>query len=169
MYAFLVLAISVSAVALAELMSYMFIYRTPRYQALKLAIENLASQQSKQKDKGKSNKVRNLSNQLKEKNRDISMLKLKSTVFNMIVLAGVFQLLGSLFDGVVVAKLPFTPFPLIRGLSHRGLSGTDFTDCGLHFIYILGSLSFRSNIQRFFGFAPSKGLQPNPFADVAAQ
>ncbi len=37
----------------------------------------------------------------------------------------------SSYDGVVVAKLPFTPFALIRGMLHGRLRGTDYTDCAM--------------------------------------
>lgn len=41
------------------------------------------------------------------------------------------------FDGRVVAKLPFTPISWVQGLSHRNLSGDDYTDCSFIFLYIL--------------------------------
>jgi hypothetical protein len=31
----------------------------------------------------------------------------------------------------MVAKLPFTPFPFMRPLSHRNLPGEDFRDCSM--------------------------------------
>ena len=47
------------------------------------------------------------------------------------------------FDGRVVAKLPFEPFALLRGISHRNLMGSDFTDCSFIFLYILCTMSIR--------------------------
>ncbi len=47
------------------------------------------------------------------------------------------------FEGRVVAKLPFEPIPWIRGLSHRNLSGDDFTDCSFIFLYVLCTMSIR--------------------------
>ena len=47
------------------------------------------------------------------------------------------------FEGRVVAKLPFEPIPWIRGLSHRNLSGEDFTDCSFIFLYVLCTMSIR--------------------------
>lgn len=49
----------------------------------------------------------------------------------------------SRFDGHVVAKLPFEPFSLIQGLSHRNLMGSDVTDCSFIFLYILCTMSIR--------------------------
>ena len=63
---------------------------------------------------------------------------------------------NSIFDGRVVAKLPFTPIYWIQGLSHRNLLGDDMTDCSSIFLYILCTMSIRQNIQKALGFAPSR-------------
>ena len=47
------------------------------------------------------------------------------------------------FEGRVVAKLPFVPIGFFQGLSHRGLSGDDYTDCSFIFLYILCTMSIR--------------------------
>lgn len=39
--------------------------------------------------------------------------------------------MSSKYEGVVVAKIPFEPFPFVRPISHRGLSGDNFTDCSM--------------------------------------
>ena len=47
-----------------------------------------------------------------------------------IVIAGLMgisiSLLGKAFSGVVVAKIPFTPFNFMQTVTHYGLPGTDF-------------------------------------------
>ena len=63
---------------------------------------------------------------------------------------------NSIFDGRVVAKLPFTPIYWVQGLSHRNLLGDDMTDCSFIFLYILCTMSIRQNIQKALGFAPSR-------------
>ena len=47
------------------------------------------------------------------------------------------------FEGRVVAKLPFVPIGLFQGLSHRGLTGDDYTECSFIFLYILCTMSIR--------------------------
>ena len=47
------------------------------------------------------------------------------------------------FDGHVVARLPFKPFPFLQGISRRNLMGTDPTDCSFIFLYILCTMSLR--------------------------
>lgn len=96
-----------------------------------------------------------LDEQLKAKNRELSVTKMKSTMFIGVVMIGVFGLLSNLFDGVVVAKLPFEPFALLRNMSHRGLSGSDPTQCSFMLIYMLCQLSVRANVQKLLGLAPA--------------
>nr|AIW62606.1 hypothetical protein [Scytodes thoracica] len=63
---------------------------------------------------------------------------------------------NSIFDGRVVAKLPFIPVSWIQGISHRNLAGDDYSDCSFIFLYILCTMSIRQNIQKLLGFAPSR-------------
>ena len=41
------------------------------------------------------------------------------------------SLLSSAYQGVVVAKLPFEPLSFMRGVTHRKITGTDYTDCSM--------------------------------------
>ena len=59
--------------------------------------------------------------------------------------------LNNYYAGVVVAKLPFEPFSLMRNLSHRNLEGNDFTDCSMIFVYILSNVSLRPILQKLLG------------------
>lgn len=72
----------------------------------------------------------------------------------------VFGFLNSLFDGKAVAKIPFVPIKLLQKMSHRNLPGDDMTDCSMAFLYLLCSISIRTNLQKFLGFAPPRGA-PN--------
>lgn len=54
-----------------------------------------------------------------------------------------------------MAKLPFEPFGMLQGMSHRGLTGSDMTDCSMMFMYVLCQLSIRANIQKYLGFTPA--------------
>ena len=64
------------------------------------------------------------------------------------------------YDGVVLARLPFEPFGLVHGISHRNLPGTDVRDCGIIFIYMLCSMCIKPNLQRALGHAPPKTKIP---------
>jgi len=161
----LIILISLVSSVIAEGISWLLIYRTDDYQKLKKTIDALSKKLDKKKDsvptiakqKSKDKKVSQLDEQLKAKNKDMAMVKFKSMFFVALTLLGVFGLLNNLFDGSVVAKLPFTPFPLLHGMTHRNLPGNDMNDCSMIFLYVLCSFSIRSNVQRFFGFSPPKG------------
>jgi hypothetical protein len=62
-----------------------------------------------------------------------------------------------------VAKLPFRPFGIVMKMSHRGLQGDDPTDCSMAFLYFLCSISIRTNLQKFLGFAPPRGASSGLF------
>ena len=110
--------------------------------------------------KSKTKKIDRVESSLKESSRDLSLFKFKSGAVVALVLIVVFGLLNSLFEGKAVAKLPFQPITLVMKMSHRGLSGTDSTDCSMAFLYFLCSISIRTNLQKFLGFSPPRGSAP---------
>ena len=69
---------------------------------------------------------------------------------NLILKSNRFSYSSLSFEGRVVAKLPFEPIPWIRGLSHRNLSGDDFTDCSFIFLYVLCTMSIRQVDNKLF-------------------
>mmetsp|Transcript_18797 Transcript_18797/g.13622 ORF Transcript_18797/g.13622 Transcript_18797/m.13622 type:complete len:100 (-) Transcript_18797:33-332(-) len=72
------------------------------------------------------------------------------------------SLLSNSFYGVVVAKLPFEPFSMMRGLTHRNILGNDYTDCSMIFIYVLSNVSLRPMIQKLLGFGgPRTSMNQN--------
>lgn len=122
-------------------------------------------------DKQQRKKIEREEERLKNNNRDMSFVKMKSMLaigfvftallgmfnsmyvqllvlsFHMSVdyyilcLSNVFHLYR--FDGRVVAFLPFQPISLVQNLTHRNLPGEDFTECSFIFLYILSTMSIR--------------------------
>ncbi|KNC22307.1 hypothetical protein FF38_07296 [Lucilia cuprina] len=107
-------------------------------------------------DKSQKKKIERDEEKLKNNNRDLSLVKMKSMFATGFAFTALLSMFNSIFDGRVVAQLPFTPISWIQGLSHRNLSGDDFTDCSFIFLYILCTMSIRQNIQKMLGFAPSR-------------
>jgi len=106
---------------------------------------------------GQKKKIERVEERLKNHNRDLSMVKMKSMFaigFTFTALMGMFN---SIFDGRIVAKLPFT-ISWFYGLSHRNIRGEDYTDCSFIFFYILCTMAIRQNIQKMLGFAPSRAV-----------
>jgi len=155
-------------------MAWFFIYRTDGYNKLKNAVDRINKKLAKKKEtpanatnqKSHNRKVKSLEDELQSTSRSIAMHKLKSDIIIFMGFTLVFiSTLSTVFDGKAVAKLPFEPISLIRGVSHRNLRGEDYTECSMIFLYILCSVSIRANLQKIFGTTPP----PTPSFFAAAQ
>lgn len=130
--------------------SHLWISKASNWRKKKDAAGDLSRQ------KGQKKKIDGLEEKVKSSNRELTMVKMKSMFaisFTFMSLMGMFN---ALFDGHVVAKLPFVPITWFQGLSHRNLMGTDMTDCSFIFLYILCCMAFRQNLQKYLGVAPSR-------------
>jgi hypothetical protein len=160
---------------------WFLIYRKDEYINLKRNIENMTSKVNKQKEayvaqtqsKSHEKKLSTFENQLKVLNQNMSSFRMKSTFLIGLFMIIMMSALGTEFQGmiimksfivkgIVVARLPFEPFALVRGMTHRGINestgfnmlgliGEDYTECSYLFIYILTSFVFRTNLQKIFG------------------
>ncbi|KAL3632387.1 hypothetical protein CASFOL_025371 [Castilleja foliolosa] len=165
-----VVGTSLCTAVVCEAISWLLIYRTASYKSLKSSIDKASKKletmkttdanpttSSLLKKSSKTKKMDRVESSLKESSRDLSMFKFKSGAVVALVLFMVFGLLNSMFEGKVVAKIPFVPIRLVQKMSHRGLSGDDMTDCSMAFLYLLCSISIRTNLQKFLGFSPPRG------------
>lgn len=152
----------------AEFLTWIIIYRTKRYRDTKKQIDllNLKIEKAKESTKGKSKhtdkKVKQQENDLKLLSYD--MMKTKMISMFTIGLFTVFfiSLFNGIFQGIVLAKLPFVPFKLLSGMSHRGILSNDLTDCSFTFFYVLCNVSFRPIIQKILKFAPPRNTNQMP-------
>ncbi len=62
------------------------------------------------------------------------------------------------FDSTPVAKLPFEAHWTIRWITHLWLTGEDYTDCSVPFIFVLCAMVFRPILKKALGFMPPRGL-----------
>ena len=104
---------------------------------------------------GKNKNLVRVEKELGRENRDMAVLRMKSSVAAGMAHALVFSYIYNKYDGQAVARLPFEPFSFVRHLSHRNLPGSDFCECSVVFFYMLCSLCLRPNLQRALGFAPA--------------
>lgn len=81
---------------------------------------------------------------------------LKSNLLIGFMMIGVINTIGTYFQGQVVAILPFEPFSLLRGMTHRNIVGEDFTQAAYLPIYIIGAFIWRTNLKKILGFEPPK-------------
>lgn len=106
--------------------------------------------------KNQKKKIELEEERLKTNNRELSMVKMKSMFATGFAFTALLSMFNAIFDGRIVARLPFVPISWIQGLSHRNLPGDDYTECSFIFLYILCTMSIRQNIQKMLGFAPSR-------------
>eukprot|EP00117_Sycon_ciliatum_P010475 scpid98397/ scgid12365/ Transmembrane and coiled-coil domain-containing protein 1; Transmembrane and coiled-coil domains protein 4; Xenogeneic cross-immune protein PCIA3 &gt; Transmembrane and coiled-coil domain-containing protein 1 &gt; Transmembrane and coiled-coil domains protein 1; Meg-2-like protein &gt; Transmembrane and coiled-coil domain-containing protein 1 &gt; Transmembrane and coiled-coil domain-containing protein 1 &gt; Transmembrane and coiled-coil domains protein 1 len=159
----LVVLVSMFTTLGAEAIMYMTVYRTDAYKRLKVSLDKHSKQLERKKDAagehvrgGQKKKIDSLEERLKNVNREMSTIKMYSMIaisFTFMALMGMFN---TVFDGRVVAKLPFVPISWFHGLSHRNLMGEDFTDCSFIFLYIICTMSIRQNLQKLLGVTPSR-------------
>ncbi|XP_060597591.1 calcium load-activated calcium channel-like [Ruditapes philippinarum] len=157
----LIIFISICTALLGEGLTWLLVYRTEKYKKLKAEVEKQSKKLEKQKeveasDRSQKKKIERQEERLKNNNRDLSMVKMKSMFAIGFAFTSLLSMFNSIFDGRVVAKLPFVPISFIQGISHRNLAGEDYTDCSFIFLYILCTMSIRQNIQKMLGLAPSR-------------
>ncbi|XP_060546177.1 calcium load-activated calcium channel isoform X1 [Pantherophis guttatus] len=143
--------------------TWVLVYRTDKYKRLKAEVEKQSKKLEKKKEtitesagRQQKKKIERQEEKLKNNNRDLSMVRMKSMFAIGFCFTALMGMFNSIFDGRVVAKLPFIPLSYIQGLSHRNLLGEDCTDCSFIFLYILCTMSIRQNIQKLLGLAPSR-------------
>jgi hypothetical protein len=141
----IILSISIASTFVCESISWLLIYRTPTYKSLRSTINRTRKKletlnPSAPSKKSKTKKKHRFKPKLEESSRDISFSNFKSEGVVAIMLIIIFDLLNSLFEGKVVAKLPFTLIYFIQKMIHRGLSGDDPTDCAMFFFLIYCAL-----------------------------
>lgn len=68
---------------------------------------------------------------IQEANTKIMWSRLLTSVVVSVSMIGMYQLMSSSFDGVVVARLPFEPYSFFHGISHRNIPGGDYRECSM--------------------------------------
>ncbi|CAD5234441.1 unnamed protein product [Bursaphelenchus xylophilus] len=160
-----IVCIATFTALLGEGLTYLMVYRSEEYKRLKLLMERKTKRLEKKKEITESaasrtvkKKIEREEERLKTTNRDLSMFRMKSMMAIGLVFTALLSAFSSMFEGRVVAKLPFEPISWVQGLSHRNLVGEDYTDCSFIFLYILCTMSIRQNLQKLLGFSPSRAV-----------
>eukprot|EP00008_Paramoeba_atlantica_P004422 CAMPEP_0201486084 /NCGR_PEP_ID=MMETSP0151_2-20130828/10149_1 /ASSEMBLY_ACC=CAM_ASM_000257 /TAXON_ID=200890 /ORGANISM="Paramoeba atlantica, Strain 621/1 / CCAP 1560/9" /LENGTH=152 /DNA_ID=CAMNT_0047870519 /DNA_START=80 /DNA_END=535 /DNA_ORIENTATION=- len=146
---FFIMGCSIFNALMVEFISWVLIYNTEDYQRQKQVISRLEkkveSKKTKPATKGKGKQIDRFEDSIKNANQSLFMASMKSKAVVTVSLVLLYAVLNSVFDGVVVAKLPFEPVWLFQKLSHRNLLGTDMTDCSFTFFFLLCNLSISAN------------------------
>jgi len=160
--ALMIIVAALVTASASEALSWLLIYRTEDYQTLKKNIELLSKKVEKSKEqtfvaskqKAQDKKVARTEETLKAMSQQLSASKMKNTFIIAIFMIAVITTMNSSYNAQVMAKLPFEPFSLLQGMTHRGLPGNDPTDCSMIFIYVLSSYIIRADIQKYFQLSP---------------
>eukprot|EP01068_Selenidium_serpulae_P004577 Selendium_serpulae@DN3644_c1_g1_i1.p4 len=148
---------------ISEGLPWLFVYRKPTFMGLKndfvkahrkIEHEKLYRSKTAKKD----SKIKGQEEQQQRRSQQIQMTRMKANFMSIIVFVVVVPVLYGIYDGVVVAKLPFTPKLMVATLSHQTLGGNDFTDCSMMFLYAVSAMFFRNNLQRLMGTTPPLGM-----------
>lgn len=143
---------------LSELLSFVLIYRKREYINLKKQIDSLNKRVEAAKESltvgGKTEKKVNKNEaELRVLNMEMMRMRMLSHVIIAMFMIFSVSLFSSIYNGIVVAKLPFIPFAPIYALSHRNLLSKDPTDCSFIFLYVLSNLAIRPVLQKVLGVA----------------
>lgn len=75
----------------------------------------------------------------------------KSHIIVGLLMIVVINLMGTFFSGQVVAMLPFEPFSLLQGITHRNIAGSNYYEAAYLFPYIITAFIWRNNVKKIFG------------------
>ena len=170
-----------ASTAICLVVDHLLIYRREDYQRLHAyflrasmrlehkkregtAVEAKEKKDDRKKDKDKDKdkkKLAMLEREFEASRRDMLAFRRVPMLLSTFVNMAIFFSLKSSHEETIVARLPFTPFALLTGLTHRNLPGTDLRDCGVILIFALCSMAIKPNAQRLFGQMPPKAVQPS--------
>lgn len=154
---------------LSTAISWFFVYRTDAYKSQNSQIEKKKKELEALGDvdddnKQNSKKKKRLEEQISSYSRSISMMSMKTMWIGPVIILIFNRVTASHFNGVIVAKLPFTPIWPIKSLAHRNIESEDPRDCANQFIYTISAILIRDIINRYFGFSSNSG-----FSDLMQQ
>jgi hypothetical protein len=74
-------------------------------------------------NKNHEKKISTVESQLKALSQQMTFSSFKSHAIVGLLMIVVINVIGTYFSGQVVAMLPFEPFSLLRGMTHRNITG----------------------------------------------
>jgi hypothetical protein len=148
-----------SASALNVFLSWLLLFRsaTVRVQLGSLekrqkTLEDLKGKGDDESDKSHAKKMKKVEEDISVITRDLNGKNIRYNIVSGVLLFLLNRVMRSGFEGVVVARLPFEPFALVKRAIHFGLETEDLGNGNFQVVYWLGTLFFRDIFNRFFGF-----------------
>lgn len=155
----LVISLSVCVGLLGEGLSWFFVYRHEGYKELCGKVERIQGTLDELKNKVVAiNKRKGVDRKREAAEKDLQRLstmlqrkRMWSQLGSVVLFIGIYQYIGSVYAGESLAILPFEPIGFIRGISHRGLDGEDWTQASFAFVYMLAGMGLRPIVQKLIG------------------
>ncbi|KAJ2698314.1 hypothetical protein FB645_005671 [Coemansia sp. IMI 203386] len=151
-----ILILSLVASAVSEAVSYALVYRTEQFRQIKAKVQQCETKLEDEgrsttgNNKNKQRRIESIEAQLSTARGKASSLQLRSMVVVAVVQLGSIYLVNSMYSGRPVARLPFEPLNMFRGLIQRGLPDDSPSDaCSATFVFVLGGLVFKAAIDRY--------------------
>ncbi|KAJ1680053.1 hypothetical protein EV182_000783 [Spiromyces aspiralis] len=158
-----VLALAAAGSAISEAVLYHFVYSTDKYKTLKDRVKR-KEEELKQRQQvvggnptKRQQRIKVIEDQLNQARREAQALQFKSSLFAACVQMLMIYIISQIYTGIPVARLPFTPISFFQGITHRGLEGTDYTECSAVFLFIMTSLMTRSLLDKALNLSIPKG------------
>lgn len=162
-----VIAIGFMSSLLSECIPWLLVYRNEEYKSALKDLQKYCDKIDKQKDTApksikSGNRLKHQEDVKQKKIQQLNWMRMKGNISSALLIVVVLPVIYGLYDGIVVAKLPFVPVLMLKMLAHQTLGGNDYTDCSMMFLYILTAMFFRGNLQRILGTVPPKAQNPMP-------
>jgi hypothetical protein len=179
-----IILIGLAAAATTEILAWAFVYRTSSYRRLKDELDRscrklealkqsssggAAPAASSKGEKGK--KEKRIEDNIRSSSKDMGSARFKANIFTGAVMLLVYNLIMPRWDGIVIAKLPFSPPSFLQTITHRNIEGNVATDCAAAFVYAMAFAFFKQNVSKALGFTLSRSANRamtanNPMANV---
>eukprot|EP01057_Protomagalhaensia_wolfi_P006193 Protomagalhaensia_wolfi_Nauph_80__6192@NODE_91_length_3802_cov_379_199309_g68_i0_p3_GENE_NODE_91_length_3802_cov_379_199309_g68_i0NODE_91_length_3802_cov_379_199309_g68_i0_p3_ORF_typecomplete_len179_score37_18EMC3_TMCO1/PF01956_16/2e25DUF2681/PF10883_8/0_076CAGE1/PF15066_6/0_19_NODE_91_length_3802_cov_379_199309_g68_i030033539 len=151
----LVVAISTCLSFVSEFLAWVWVYRKAEFQGFSRELQKRKEQISAEKQQleqtGKkvhAQRLKRFEGQYKELVQQMYTKSLKGQILPTVLALGGLPLLMPYLKGLVVAKLPFTPFWIFKSLTQQGLEDPGPNDCSATCIFFLAVAASRAIIRK---------------------
>jgi uncharacterized membrane protein (DUF106 family) len=165
---------------LVALFNHYYVYTTSSYidirgkiSGLQRVLKQLESKVvGAKKEQQKLRDISVVQQQLSDAQGTLFRTTIRSTLLIAVLQFGTFYAISTYFADVVMFKLPFEiPFSFLRMWTHRGITGTDFSELSYLPVYVLSGMLFSRLIRNYSGleFAADTSTLSSIFSDAMKQ
>jgi calcium load-activated calcium channel len=171
-FTFAVGLVGFCGVLISELLAWFFVYRQQKYRTTLAEIRRLSRKADELRftilsSASKQYPVLNdVEAKLKTQTQTLQWMRMKASIFSYLFYILVVPWFNRLYEGVVVARLPFEPIFLFRSLTHHGLKEFNENDCSSVYLYVLFVAFFSTTLQKLLGYAPPAASMNNSITSL---